>query len=88
MTVIARWACHACGKPLASADEPHSPADCDKYRENPVREEVESLRQQLRGAVEALEKIECVYKRTMPGPRDALRDRVLEIIATYRPREP
>lgn len=38
----------------------------------------------LEGVVEALSRIEGVYTRTMPGPRDALRDQVLEIIAAYR----
>ena len=36
------------------------------------------------GAVDTLAKIERVYQRTMPGPRDDLRDRVLELIAAYR----
>ena len=45
---------------------------------------IESMRQQLEGAVKALEQIERVYERTQPGPRDALRDRVLEIIERYR----
>src|SRR5438128_1377007 len=40
--------------------------------------------EQLRGAVEALARIERVYERTMPGPKDALRDQVLEIIARHR----
>jgi hypothetical protein len=32
----------------------------------------------------ALARIDMVYDRTMPGPRDALRERVLEIIAKTR----
>jgi hypothetical protein len=46
--------------------------------------EVDALVAANRGAVEALAKIKRVYTRTMPGPKDALRDRVLEIIAAYR----
>ena len=40
-----------------------------------------------RGAVSAertIDLIERVYERTMPGPQDALRDRVLTLIAEYR----
>ena len=45
---------------------------------------VGGLADQLAGAVDTLAKIERVYQRTMPGPRDDLRDRVLELIAAYR----
>lgn len=46
-----------------------------------MRRDLKAAQARSEGLEEALRKIERVYERTMPGPRDALRDRVLEITA-------
>lgn len=51
------------------------------YTSEEVAKTVQNLQIHSQELEEALRKIKRVYERTMPGPRDALRDRVLEIIA-------
>lgn len=50
--------------------------DAEKHE---VLRERELLTERVRVLEEALRRVESVYDRTQPGPRDACRDQVLEI---------
>ena len=84
MSLIARcedcggtgWLGHTTGDGQAASDARRCPTCAGEGEVVPAS--------RYRGAVEALAKIERVYERTMPGPKDALRDQVLEIIARHR----